>query len=181
MREIKALEPDINEEWRKIPDAPEQYEVSNLGRVRSLQGRVFDNGRVHKGRVLSQGVKDNKYLFISLGRGFQNKYVHRLVAAAFIPNPDNLPMVNHKDGNKQNNNVNNLEWSNKSLNALHYYRVLGTSKIAPVIDLETGVYYNSALECYEFNSDKIIYPYKTFKEILGGRMGNKTSFVRCVI
>jgi len=181
MRFIKALVTKQREEWRKIAGAPEQYEVSNLGRIRSLRGRALADGTSHKGRIISQGKRPEGYMIVTLGRSFTNKYVHRLVAQAFIPNHNNLSMINHKDGNKGNNNVSNLEWSNKSLNALHFNRVIGNVSINPVIDLETGIYYSNALECFELNRDKIGHPYSTFKEALGGRRSNKTLFVRCAL
>ena len=95
-----------------------QYEVDNLGRVFSIDRvkRVDDNGRIYDkpitGRQMQQGLKSNGYKVVSLTKDGITKscYVHRLVAKAFIPNPDNLPLVNHKDEDKTNNFVDNLEW-----------------------------------------------------------------------
>lgn len=90
---------------------------------------VHSDGRVYSpfGKLLKQQVNHSGYLRVCIGttNRDQKKYsVHRLVAAAFIPNPENYCSVNHKDGNKSNNNVNNLEWCSVSQNNLHRFRVL---------------------------------------------------------
>lgn len=91
------------ETWKSITGYEGLYEVSNLGRVKSLK---FDKEKI---------LKPNKvkgYLRVELLKNGQRKllYVHRLVAAAFIPNPKGLPEVNHKDEDKTNNSVTNIEW-----------------------------------------------------------------------
>lgn len=95
-----------NEEWRTI-DGHTKYQVSNLGRIRDQT-----KGAMRKPTVNSSNYKKT----VMDGK---NLYIHRLVAIAFIDNPDNLPEVNHKDGNKWNNKVDNLEWVSKSDNAKH--------------------------------------------------------------
>jgi len=100
------------------------YEVDCLGRVYSLDRviSVNDNGRVYDkpiaGKVMGQTVKSNGYKSVTLTKDGKCKafYVHRLVAEAFIPNPDNLPMVNHKDEDKTNNFAENLEWCTNEYN-----------------------------------------------------------------
>ncbi len=106
--------------WKEIKGYEGLYEVSDLGRVRSLDRYVsYVNGQkhLHKGKVLSPGVS-NGYLQVSLCKNGEIKHplVHRLVADAFIPNPDNLPQVNHKDENPSNNMVVNLEWCSSEYN-----------------------------------------------------------------
>ena len=100
----------MTEQWKSVIEKPfsAYYEVSNLGNVRSLRRNIL----LHKTKAL------NGYYFI--GMHAEGKHVtrniHRLVAQAFIPNPDNLPEVNHKDEDKSNNCVTNLEWCTRSYN-----------------------------------------------------------------
>lgn len=106
-----------NETWRPCVGYEGLYEVSNMGEVRSLKRKVQykaygkDMVRTQKGRILSQINKDG-YRQVSLWKDGKNKIwrVHRLVALAFIPNPNNKPFINHLDEVRDNNCVENLEW-----------------------------------------------------------------------
>lgn len=113
------------EEWRKIPGFDGRYEVSNLGRVRS-----YANGR-HGNKAESSVLAPKKirsgYLQVCLykpnnGGKAITGLIHRLVALAFIGNPNNYPYVNHKDGNKGNNRSDNLEWVTASENSYHAFK-----------------------------------------------------------
>lgn len=109
------------EEWRSVVGFEGYYEVSNYGRVRSLdRTTVYKNGRVHQtaGRVLSISLNGDGYrkTIFSVNGVHTTPRVCRLVAMAFIPNPDNLPQVNHKDENKLNDCVGNLEWCDSKYN-----------------------------------------------------------------
>lgn len=103
--------------WKDIEGYEGAYEVSNLGNIRSISRKVLVSCSSRSvgyernlcGRLLKPKSDKDGYLFVALGMGNDSK-VHRLVAQAFIPNPDNLPQVNHKDENKQNNRAENLEW-----------------------------------------------------------------------
>lgn len=101
------------EEWRDIKGYEGLYQISSWGRVKSMN--YLKTGK-EKIRSLNNG-KDG-YLLINLSKNGESKRfrVHRLVAMAFIPNPDNLPEVNHKDENKLNNCVSNLEWCTAKYN-----------------------------------------------------------------
>jgi len=106
------------EEWRDVVGFEGFYQVSNLGRIRSV-ARICTDGKEVKGQI--RKVQGSTYLSIDLwkdGKNF-NKSVHRIVAEAFLPNPSNLPEVNHKDSNPQNNSVDNLEWVTCSENSRH--------------------------------------------------------------
>lgn len=97
-------------EYKRIPieGYNGEYEIDNHGVIYSVKS----------GKVLKQTDYGSKYLQVSLCKDGRRKVVnvHRLVATAFIPNPDNLPQVNHKDENKHNNNVENLEWCTAKYN-----------------------------------------------------------------
>lgn len=105
--------------WKIIKDYP-SYMVSDHGEIKSLNY----NG-TKKEKILTPFPNKKGYLCISLYKDCKIKpsLVHRIVAEAFIPNFDNKPQVNHIDGNKQNNAVNNLEWCNNSENTLHAYKI----------------------------------------------------------
>lgn len=109
----------LGEEWKDIKGYEGLYQVSNLGRVRSLS-RYVKHRTIYilKGKLLKQRTRGKGYLAVTLCKNSKLKhyYVHRLVAEAFIPNPNNLPQVNHKDENKSNNCVDNLEWCDDKYN-----------------------------------------------------------------
>lgn len=110
------------EEWRDIPNYP-NYQVSNLGNVRSITH--YDAlGRLRHGITKKLKKHPKGYLSVVL-RHSDLKLVHRLVAMAFLGDLSKSLDVNHKDGNKQNNVVGNLEWVTKSENQKHRYDVLG--------------------------------------------------------
>lgn len=89
------------EEWKDIDGYEGMYQVSNLGNIRNSKGRILTIRHTY-----------DDYCYVRLSRNGKRKYpkVSRLVAIAFLPNPSNLPQVNHKDENKDNNCANNLEW-----------------------------------------------------------------------
>lgn len=117
----------MEERWLPIPGYEGYYEVSNTGKVKSLTRTITDsNGRqvTYIGKEKIQKI-NNGYYVVGLNKNGVKKIfkVHRLVALAFIPNPKNLPIVNHKDENKLNNNINNLEWC-----TIEYNNNYGTKK-----------------------------------------------------
>lgn len=122
----------IEEIWKDIKGYEEFYQISNLGNVRSLPR----NGTINKSRILKPNNVKN-YLQVSLQKHGKTKYqkVHRIVAETFIPNPNNYPQVNHIDGNKHNNRVDNLEWVTSSENQLHSYYTL-KNNIKPVLQYD---------------------------------------------
>ena len=110
------------ETWKAIPGFEGNYEVSSLGSVRSLDRIVKRKDGVvvrFRGQVLKARTTDDGYLQVQLSRGDNPKTikVHRLVAEIFIPNPTELPEVNHKDEDKTNNSVSNLEWCSHGYNS----------------------------------------------------------------
>ena len=136
------------EEWRKIPGY-ENYEVSNTG-------RVVNNNFNRKGIRKEMTYKKSRgYPAVSLFRNGKGKdiTVHRLVAQAFIPNPDNLREVNHIDGNKVNNNVDNLEWCTREENMEHAKRnglsYQRNRSIVAIFPDGTKIEYKSTVEASE--------------------------------
>ena len=155
----------IKEIWKDVDGWEGFYQISNFGQVRSLD-RVISYtanssncSKLFKGRILKQYIDEDGYCRISfIRRGHQKVYgVHRLVAEAFILNPENKPTVNHKDGNKSNNNVSNLEWATYKEQNDHavkiglrsketsYPAVSASLKVTrkPVICVETGEIFES--------------------------------------
>lgn len=101
--------------WKPVIGYEGFYEVSNLGRLRSVDKYIKGKGnsiRLKKGKILKSQITKIGYLLVVLTKDkkIKGQYVHRLVAEAFIPNPTNLPCVNHKNECKTDNRIENLEW-----------------------------------------------------------------------
>ena len=114
------------EKWKQVVGYEGLYEVSDEGRVRSVDKTTRD-GRFWAGRMLGKHRAGSGYhrVVLCVNGVSKHLYVHRLVAEAFILNPENKPEVNHKDGDKHNNSVSNLEWVTKSENGIHSFKSLG--------------------------------------------------------
>lgn len=125
------------EEWRDIKGYEGIYQVSNMGNVRSMaHTTVYTDGRVghYEGKMLAPQNGCNGYKFVNLSKnGIVNlANFHRLVAETFLPKDDGKNVVNHKDGNKHNNTVGNLEWVTYSENSKHAVRT-GLLDMEPLI------------------------------------------------
>lgn len=117
------------EKWKGV-DGIEGYEVSNEGRVRSYINNRHGVGENY--HILKPTLNKHGYETVCLGRG-KRKLVHRIVANAFIPNPNNYPIVRHKDDNPRNNNTNNLSWGTQKDNmqdCVNHGRLTGDTKAA---------------------------------------------------
>ena len=119
----------ILETWKEIIGYC-RYQISNSGRVKSIERKVRYKNNRHEGfRIIKEKIlkiRKNKYGYSSIRLYNENSKqkdftIHRLVAQAFIPNPENKPCVNHIDGNKMNNHIDNLEWCTHTENSKHSY------------------------------------------------------------
>lgn len=160
------------------------YMISSDGEVLSF----YKNGK-----ILKHGIDKEGYHSVILFKNNKNYYfkVHRLVAMAFISNPENKPQVNHKDGNKSNNSINNLEWATGSENQRH--AVANGLRVMPkgekhycygrkgslvnnaklVLNKENGIFYETVKEAAEAINMK----YGTLKKKLIGRNQNNTNLI----
>jgi len=114
----------FEEKWALVNGSNGNYSISNMGRLRSNQRITIrkDGKRLPvKAKILKQANDSTGYKRCALS-GVGTCKVHRLVALAFVPNPNNYPEVNHKDGNKANNNINNLEWVTHQQNTQHAHK-----------------------------------------------------------
>lgn len=107
--------------WKDIPDFEGYYQASNLGRIRSVEricDSCYNSKQKRKSKILKPVNMGNGYYRVHLSKNGKYRYwlIHRLVAITFIPNPNNLPFINHKDENPANNSVWNLEWCDYSYN-----------------------------------------------------------------
>lgn len=130
--------------WKKVIGYEDIYEVSEFGEVRRTDKKY--------GETVKPYLTNSGYLQVYLRKpNFKrkHKYIHKIVAEAYIPNPSKLKTVNHKDGNKKNNAVSNLEWVTRSQNVIHAYHDLkldmGWRKI-PVVCIETNEMFCSISE-----------------------------------
>lgn len=183
------------ETWHDVPEWEGFYQYSNTLKIRSVDRLIkYSDGRnqIHKGRVLKVQY-GSEYAVVTLIKNMvaSQLFLHRFFATIFIPNPENKPVVNHKNGDKRDYSLNNLEWATKGEDIHHAYitglrsrrkgaenhrygktgKLTATSK--PVLDLKTGVYYESCSEA----SLKSGIERTVLNKYLLGRLKNKTSMV----
>lgn len=148
--------------WKDIKGYEGLYQVSNLGNIKSLDRFVVYSGgelKLHKSKNIKQNPNQQGYLTMTLSKNNCKKSfrVNRLVAETFIPNPLNLPQVNHKDENKLNNNVENLEWCTAKYNCNYGNRGI---KISSKID------YKKIAEINKLKQSKKVFQYDLNNNLL---------------
>jgi len=123
---ITSLKDLPNEVWKPMVEFNSQYLVSNLGRIKSI--------RFKKTKIIKSCMNNRGYIRIglqSVDKHFVNRLVHREVANAFLKNPNNYPQINHKNGIKWDNRIENLEWCTNQENSYHKFYILGKNNIIP--------------------------------------------------
>lgn len=161
--------------WKDVVGYEGYYQVSNLGNVKSVD-RVIYSDKLHigtkrelKGKLLKPYINKHGYLALALTKNGNEKLmrVHRLVTEAFIDNPNNYDQVNHIDGDKTNNKVENLEWCNNQYNVIHAY--------------ENGLikHYSRQINQYDLKGNYI----QTFESLAKACKevnGNRANIIKCI-
>jgi hypothetical protein len=147
------------EHWKTVEGYESQYQVSNYGRVRSLPRKIkssYEASRQIPGRVLKPRNNGYGYLHVCFSNKgtTKHKYIHRLVAGNFVPNPHQYLEVNHLDGDKTNNVRENLAWVSRSLNETHAWK----------LGLKTSSQYAKKLTVGHIKAIKILYNSKQFTQ-----------------
>lgn len=173
--------------WKDVVGYEGFYKVSSLGRIKSLPRTwISGNGKLQSKpeSIIKQFIVRGYYQVALTVNGITKQFkAHRLELIAFKPNLENKKMGNHKDGNKLNNHLDNLEWATPSENCKHAYDtnlknpLIGSmhQNSKPVINLETGIYYDTLTEAAISKNINIC----TLSAMLTGRNPNRTSFKYC--
>lgn len=168
------------EKWILITELEGNYEVSNLGRIRSVFKVIKKSDSyiyTRKPKIIKSQLREGyERVRLCINNFRVSKSVHRLVAKYFIDNPNNLPQVNHINGNKSDNTVENLEWCTQSENIIHAIKnnlrktAIGKNKPKIVLDTNTGIYYESLRQASIFKNIN----YSGLQHQMNGKVSNRS-------
>lgn len=161
----------MQEIWKPVKEYENLYMISNLGKVKSLD-RITKNGRgefLKKGKILTNNINNMGYEYLYLKDGGRNRkvYVHRLVASAFIPNPNNKKEVNHIDCNPLNNKADNLEWVSHKENMAYMSKLGRSNKTGQWLEKikKKNISRAKSVLQIDSNTNEILNIYKTMQSV----------------
>ena len=161
----------MQEIWKPVKEYENLYMISNLGKVRSLD-RITRNGRgdfIKKGKILTNINNNMGYEYVRLKDKNESKkfYIHRLVAQAFIPNPNNKKEVNHIDCNPLNNRVDNLEWVSHKENMAYMSKLGRSNKTGEWLEKikQKNIDNGKSVLQIDPNTNEIINTFKTIQSV----------------
>jgi hypothetical protein len=166
-------EPPYAEDWLPIAGMENRFEVSNWGRIRTL-----NTGFIRKLSLLPSGYLALVYHISPTDRRTRTLYAQRAVALTFIPNPHNFPEVNHKDGNKQNNHVDNLEWCDRKRNVAHAFAnglvAFGEARLSSKLSLSKVRQVREAYSASNHSYTDLAKRFKVTPSVIGDIVKNRT-------
>ena len=155
------------------------YQISNFGNVKSLPKKRFNgNHYINRNEIIIKAVFSRGYASVGLydnDGNFKSIKIHKLVATAFIDNPNKKKYINHINSIKNDNRIENLEWCTESENTIHAYENYLMPRACILLDLKTGIYYYSIKDA----SRSCNYSSNHITNMLNGKRTNKTSFIKC--